>query len=60
MPQQTGRIYDEFAKLMTDAAGVAEGVRRDLGGILVGGAERDPVCHVGDEDFGLSDRKSVV
>ena len=28
MAQTTGRLYDELAKLMNDAAGVATGVRR--------------------------------
>ena len=30
MPQSSNRIFDEFAKLMTDAAGATEGVRREL------------------------------
>ncbi len=29
MPQTRGRIFDDFAQLMTDAAGVAHGVRRE-------------------------------
>jgi BMFP domain-containing protein YqiC len=29
MPQTRGRIFDDFAQLMTDAAGVASGVRRE-------------------------------
>ena len=29
MPQTRGRIFDEFAQLVTDAAGVAHGVRRE-------------------------------
>ena len=40
MPQQSGRIYDEFAKLMTDAAGVAEGVRREVDNVVRGQADR--------------------
>ena len=40
MSQQTGRIYDEFAKLMTDAAGVAQGVRREVDNVVRGQAER--------------------
>ena len=40
MPQQTGRMYDEFAKLMTDAAGVAQGVRREVDNVVRGQAER--------------------
>ena len=27
MPQTSNRLFDEFAKLMTDAAGVAKGVK---------------------------------
>lgn len=30
MPQTNSRILDEIAKLMTDAAGAAEGVRREM------------------------------
>ncbi|MBP0578213.1 accessory factor UbiK family protein [Labrys sp. LIt4] len=40
MPQQSGRIYDEFAKLMTDAAGVAQGVRREVDNVVRSQAER--------------------
>ncbi len=29
MPQTRGRIFDDFAKLMTDAAGMAHGARRE-------------------------------
>jgi BMFP domain-containing protein YqiC len=29
MTQTTGRIFDDFAKLMTDAAGAAQGFRQD-------------------------------
>lgn len=29
MPQTRGRLFDDFAQLMTDAAGVAHGVRRE-------------------------------
>ncbi len=34
------RILDEFAKLMTDAAGAAQGVRREVEGAFKGQAER--------------------
>lgn len=34
------RILDEFAKLMTDAAGAAQGVRREVEGAVRGQAER--------------------
>ena len=30
MPQTRNRIFDEFSKLMTDAAGLAEGARREV------------------------------
>lgn len=40
MTQTTGRLYDEFAKLMTDAAGVAQGVRREVDTALRSQAER--------------------
>jgi BMFP domain-containing protein YqiC len=40
MTQTTGRIYDELAKLMTDAAGVAQGVRREVDTVVRGQAER--------------------
>ena len=30
MPQSSNRLLDEFAKLMTDAAGVAQGARREV------------------------------
>src|ERR1700753_591107 len=30
MPQSSNRIFDEFARLMNDAAGVASGVRREF------------------------------
>lgn len=40
MTQTNGRLYDEFAKLMTDAAGVAQGVRREVDTALRSQAER--------------------
>ena len=40
MAQTTGRLYDEFAKLMNDAAGVAQGVRREFDSVLRSQAER--------------------
>lgn len=30
MTQTNNRLFDEFAKLMTDAAGAAQGVRREM------------------------------
>src|SRR5215510_6418826 len=40
MVQTTGRIYDEFARLMNDAAGVAQGVRREFDTVMRTQAER--------------------
>jgi len=40
MVQTTGRLYDEFARLMNDAAGVAQGVRREFDTVLRAQAER--------------------
>jgi BMFP domain-containing protein YqiC len=34
MAQTTGRLYDEFAKLMNDATGVATGMRREFETVL--------------------------
>jgi BMFP domain-containing protein YqiC len=40
MAQTTGRFFDEFAKLMNDAAGVAQGVRREVDTLVRAQAER--------------------
>ena len=40
MAQTTGRIFDEFAKLMNDAAGVAQGLRREVDTVVRAQAER--------------------
>jgi BMFP domain-containing protein YqiC len=40
MVQTTGRLYDEFARLMNDAAGVAQGMRREFDTVLRTQAER--------------------
>jgi len=40
MVQTTGRLYDEFARLMNDAAGVAQGMRREFDSVLRSQAER--------------------
>jgi BMFP domain-containing protein YqiC len=40
MAQTTGRLYDEFAKLMNDATGVASGMRREVENLLRTQAER--------------------
>jgi BMFP domain-containing protein YqiC len=40
MTQTTNRLLDEFAKLMTDAAGVAQGMRREVETAVRSQAER--------------------
>jgi BMFP domain-containing protein YqiC len=40
MTQTSNRILDEFAKLMTDAAGVAQGMRREAETVIRSQAER--------------------
>jgi BMFP domain-containing protein YqiC len=40
MVQTTNRIFDEMAKLMNDAAGVASGVRREFDAVFRTQAER--------------------
>lgn len=40
MTQTTSRIFDDFAKLMNDAAGVASGVRREAETVMRAQAER--------------------
>jgi BMFP domain-containing protein YqiC len=40
MPQTSNRIFDEIGRVMTDAAGVAQGVRREVEGVMRGQAER--------------------
>lgn len=40
MTQTTNRMLDEFAKLMTDAAGVAQGMRREVETAVRSQAER--------------------
>ena len=40
MTQTTGRFFDEFARLMNDAAGVANGVRREVETMVRTQAER--------------------
>jgi hypothetical protein len=40
MTQTTGRLFDELGKLITDAAGAAEGVRKEIDGIVRAQAER--------------------
>jgi len=40
MTQTTNRFFDDFAKLMTDAAGAAEGMKRETEGFVRGQAEK--------------------
>ena len=40
MTQTTNRFFDEVARLMNDAAGVAQGVRREFDSVLHTQAER--------------------
>ena len=40
MAQTTNRLFDEMARLMNDAAGVAQGVRREFDTLLRNQAER--------------------
>lgn len=40
MTQTTSRFFDEFARLMNDAAGVAQGVRREFDTVFRTQAER--------------------
>ena len=40
MPQTTSRLFDDLAKLMTDAAGAADGVRREVEGVMRAQGER--------------------
>jgi BMFP domain-containing protein YqiC len=40
MTQTNNRLLDEFAKLMTDAAGAAQGMRREVETFMKGQGER--------------------
>lgn len=40
MTQTSNRLLDEFAKLMTDAAGAAQGLRREAETVMQSQAER--------------------
>lgn len=40
MTQTNNRLFDEFAKLMTDAAGAAQGVRREVETMMKAQGER--------------------
>lgn len=40
MTQTNNRIFDDFAKLMTDAAGAADGMKKEVEGMMKSQAER--------------------
>ncbi len=40
MTQTSNRMFDEFARFMTDAAGAAQGVRQEMEGFFRSQAER--------------------
>lgn len=40
MTQTTNRIFDDLAKMMTDAAGAADGLKREVEGMMKAQAER--------------------
>jgi BMFP domain-containing protein YqiC len=40
MTQTTGRFFDELGKLITGAAGAADGVRKEIEGVVRAQAER--------------------
>lgn len=40
MPQPGGRIFDDLSRLMTDASGLASGVRREIETVVRGQVER--------------------
>jgi BMFP domain-containing protein YqiC len=40
MPETRGRIFDDFSRLMSDAAGMAQGVRREAESLMKAQVER--------------------
>ena len=40
MTQTNNRLFDELAKVMTDAAGAAQGIRREVENVVRGQADR--------------------
>jgi BMFP domain-containing protein YqiC len=40
MPQTSSRMFDDIAKLMSDAAGAADGMRREVEGVMRAQGER--------------------
>ena len=53
MTQTNNRIFDEFARLMTDAAGAAQGMRREVESVVKGQIERLL------QDMNVADREEV-
>ncbi|MBN9019907.1 MAG: accessory factor UbiK family protein [Rhizobiales bacterium] len=56
MEQGSNRMFDDFAKLMTDAAGIAQGVRREAETAMKHQAER----FLGDMDFVKREEFEIV
>lgn len=56
MEQGPNRMFDDFAKLMTDAAGIAQGVRREAETVMKHQAER----FLGDMDFVKREEFEIV
>ena len=56
MDERPNRLFDDFAKLMTDAAGVAQGVRREAETAMRHQAERI----LADMDFARRDEMEVL
>ena len=56
MPQTRARIFDDFARLMTDAAGVAHGVRREAETAVKTQAERSSGDHERGDPRGVRGR----
>jgi BMFP domain-containing protein YqiC len=53
MAQTTNRILDDIARLMTDAAGAAQGMRREVESVVKGQIERLL------QDMNVADREEV-
>ncbi len=53
MPQTSNRILDDLARLMTDAVGAAQGVRREAETVIRGQLERLP------HDMNVATREEV-
>ena len=55
-PQGPNRLFDEFAKLVTDAAGMAQGARREVETVIKSQGER----LIGQMDLGQRDEFEAV